>query len=512
MRPLALYAIVSISGAAVLAVEILGTRVLGPFYGVSLFLWSALISVTLAALSVGYAVGGWWADRGPRSRRLVGILAGAGAWLLLVPFLRHPVLAATEPLGLRAAVLVTSTILFFPPLMLLGMVSPLAIRLRAQRLEEVGRTAGNLFAVSTVASVVAALLTGFWLIPSVGVMRLTSFIGLALFVAAAIAWFASSSGARRSVAVILLVPPVLFAGWTASRADALSRGVVFSGQSAYAEIRVLDTDDVRYLLIDGGVHTAVEHETGHTQHEYVIVSDLAKELFQQPGRMLLIGLGGGAAAQSYSWSGWDVEAVEIDPVVTRVAREYFGLREHEARVHHMDGRRFLKETPSRYDVILLDAFGSSAIPFHLVTLEVFELVRQRLNEGGVLVMNIEAVGWHHPLVHSLGATLDRVFEHVEVLPVAEPPTALGNLVIFASDRPMSISNEALGRPLDAIEDTWEHWRALQRNHAWDNRFEPAADWGPVLTDDLNPVSIWAEEINRVARHELHDYFDDRASW
>ena len=172
-----LYIAVFVGGAAVLAIEILGTRILGPFYGVSLFLWSALISVTLIALSVGYAVGGRWADRGATFSRLYWLLAGAGIWTLLIPWLRAPVLFIAEPFGLRFAVLVAAFILFVPPLTLLGMVSPYAIRVRASSLNVVGRTAGDLYAVSTVGSVVAALLTGFVLIPNVGVTRLTYLIG-----------------------------------------------------------------------------------------------------------------------------------------------------------------------------------------------------------------------------------------------------------------------------------------------------------------------------------------------
>src|SRR5262245_42111054 len=161
-----LYFVVSIAGAAVLAIEILGTRVLGPFYGVSLFLWSALITATLAALSLGYWLGGRWADAGPRPARLGALLAAAGAWLLLVPWIRQPVLAHLEPLGLRAAVLVAASVLFVPPLALLGMVTPYAVRLATSNLEHLGRTAGNLFAVSTIASVASALATGFFLIPN----------------------------------------------------------------------------------------------------------------------------------------------------------------------------------------------------------------------------------------------------------------------------------------------------------------------------------------------------------
>ena len=129
-----IYLAVVVSGASVLAIELLGTRIIAPFYGASLYLWSALISITLAALSVGYAIGGRWADRGPKLSRFSLVIGLAGLWIAIIPFLRMPVLAISEAAGLRAAVLITATILFFPPLALLGMVSPYAIRLKAPSL------------------------------------------------------------------------------------------------------------------------------------------------------------------------------------------------------------------------------------------------------------------------------------------------------------------------------------------------------------------------------------------
>lgn len=175
-----LYLAISAGGASVLAIEILGTRIIGPYYGVNLFLWSALISVTLAALSLGYIIGGRWADRKPTFARFAGIFIAAGIWIILVPLIKGSVAAAARPLGHRAALLATSFVLFFPPLAMLGMVSPYALRLRARTIGEIGRSAGNLYAISTLASVAAALLTGFLFIPSFGVSGLTATIGIVL--------------------------------------------------------------------------------------------------------------------------------------------------------------------------------------------------------------------------------------------------------------------------------------------------------------------------------------------
>ena len=482
-----LYLVVSIAGAAVLAIEILGTRVLGPFYGVSLFLWSALITATLAALSLGYWWGGRWADAGPRPARLGALLAAAGAWLLLVPWIRQPVLAHLEPLGLRAAVLVAASVLFVPPLALLGMVTPYAVRLATSNLEHVGRTAGNLFAVSTIASVASALATGFFLIPNVGVSRLLLLVGIVLQIGAAAA-FRADRARRRAVASGLAAAIALAAAAAAHSGVGSGEAAVPAGgdrrlalrESPYAEIEVRDWKEFRYLLIDGGTHTVVVPGTWAPRHRYVAALEVAKFLFPAPGKLAVVGLGGGSVVKNFARDGWSVDAVEIDPAVTEVAREYFGLAPAEARVIHMDGRRFLRTATTAYDLIVLDAFGSSAIPFHLVTRECFELAAARLVAGGVLAVNVEAVGWHDAIVTAMAATLGQVFAQVVALPTAEPPDALGNVVLLAGNRDLEFAEERLERPFDFLADPEKHWTVVQKNHAWLNRYRPDRAGATIL--------------------------------
>jgi spermidine synthase len=507
MRNGYIYVVVSVSGASVLALEILGTRILGPFYGVSLFLWSALITVTLAALSLGYAIGGRWADAGPKLKRLSLLLVLAGIWVTLIPWLKRPVLVVAEPFGLRLAVLVAAAILFFPPLALLGMVSPYAIRLKASGIEVVGRTAGNLYAVSTVASVAAALLVGFFLIPSVGVTRITLGTGF-LLVGTAI-YGVTSNWKNKAVLFVLVLAAGAIAVLTLSasgdKASAEAEEVLAMEQSVYGEIRVVESEGARCLLIDGGIHTEVDAETGESMFPYVDVLDIVKLFYDKPGRMVLVGLGGGSVVKRFAGEGWRVDAVEIDPVVTRIAREHFGLEDKEAVVHHMDGRRFFGTTDETFDVVIMDAFGSSSIPFHLVTRESFALIRSRLVPKGILAVNVEATAWDDILVQSLGATMQRVFEHVVVLPMAEPPNTLGNLVLLASDRPLELVNEP-PVPMDRFS------REYNRAHAWDNRFEVDPEGVPILTDDHNPVDVWSEHVNVASRRWLHEQFDPQVSW
>jgi spermidine synthase len=503
---LPLYVIVFVSGAVVLAIEIVGTRVLGPFYGVGLFLWSALITITLAALAVGYAVGGRWADRNPRYGVLAVTLAIAGVWILATIWLKRPVIAAVQPLGLRGAVLASSFLLFFPPLVLLGITSPYAIRLRARHMGEVGRTAGDIYAVSTVASVVSALATGFFLIPELGVNRLIAACGVSLLAIAVVAWRAGRAGGAGSAALSVLLP--LACGWAASAAPLGGIGEPASlaahVQSPYADLRVLDWEEQRFLLIDGGTHTIVYTQDFTTAFPYAVVMDIPKLFFETPGEAVLVGLGGGSVARSYYRSGWKMDSVEIDAVVARMAEEYFSCDPESAGVHIMDGREFFLTTDRTYDVVLLDAFGSSSIPFHLVTMEAFALVKSRMRENGVLAINVEARTWHDILVHSLGATLSTQFAHVVALPLAEPQNTLGNLIILAADRPLELPDDAFPNPHDVLQFPYLHWMTVERTHAWDNRFEPFTENMPVLTDDLNPVELWAEAVNARARRLMHE--------
>ena len=506
MDHLFLYVIVFVSGAAVLAIEILGTRILGPFYGVSLFLWSALITVTLVALSAGYAIGGRWADKQARLPRLYYLLAGAGLWMLLIPWLTHPVLMFSEPLGLRFAVLAAAFILFAPPLTLLGMVSPYAIRVRASSLNIVGRTVGDLYAISTVGSVISALLTGFVFIPNFGVSRLTIAIGLALLVLTLLGSVVHLRSKLMSFISVLAVGAAVLAMTQNSgpSADAES-GLLAVRTSPYAELRVVDTEVGRHLVIDGGIHTIVDRVTYQSVFPYVDVMDLPRLFFEKRGRLLLIGLGGGSVAKNYALAGWEIDAVEIDPVVADLAYEHFGLDSAEARVFITDGRKFLNSSDAAYDLIIVDAFGSSSIPFHLVTRESFALMKSRLHPDGVLALNFESVGWHSRLVYSLAATLQSQFSEVSTLPMAEPPNRLGNIIMLAANRTLELREE-----MTPTEERFS--RQYHRNHAWDNRFVPATGNAAILTDDLNPIDLWSEEINRVAREELHDYFGRGLSW
>ncbi len=263
----------------------------------------------------------------------------------------------------------------------------------------------------------------------------------------------------------------------------------------------MDLDDSRFLIIDGGIHSAVSKTTQENILPYVWVLDIVKNIKNYADDMLLIGLGGGSVLKSYYADNWDVDAVEIDPAVTETAIKYFGLIP-SLNIHHNDGREFLKISSKNYGVIIIDAFGSSSIPFHLTTVESFGLAKSKLKKGGILALNVESVGWDDIIVGSIAATLQEVFSNVTVLPTAEPPNVLGNVIILASDSPLELKEEFLR---DYWNPGYRFSANYEKNHAWDNRFMPDIGKAKILTDDLNPVEIWSERINLQARKGLHDY-------
>ncbi|MGR8934214.1 MAG: fused MFS/spermidine synthase, partial [Gammaproteobacteria bacterium] len=272
-----LYLTVFMTGAAVMVIELLGTRMIAPFYGASLYVWSSLISVTMIALAIGYFAGGRWADRAKRTG-LSLIITLAALLTLLVPWATRPILMATDPLGLRAGAFVSSLLLFSPSLTMLGMVGPFAVKLATSRLDGVGSSSGSIYAVSTVGSVIGTLLLGFFLFPAVGSREI--FVGLSVILfllGIGIALYERRRSSRiaallpsllLAVLGIMLLPHVIGAG-KAYAGNGQFR-IVSERESLYGWVRVIDqsTRDLRILTSDASAIGASNISNGESRLTY----------------------------------------------------------------------------------------------------------------------------------------------------------------------------------------------------------------------------------------------------
>jgi spermidine synthase len=472
-RALIVAAAVFVSGAVVLGMEIAASRVVAPFFGNSLFVWGALIGVVLAGLSIGYWAGGWLADRWPRPSLLAAVMALGALFVLLIPVLDEPVLEAIvrwDP-GPRLDPLFAAIVLFGPPSLVLAGVAPIAVRLWASSLATLGQTAGRLFAISTAGSIAGTFATAFWLIPEFGTDQLLGLAAAALFGAAAMVALAERlyvltaiTAAGLAAAVVAAVQLAPDTGGTISAVQAQNwsplyrtsgyvKGqeppsnaglkLLYAKDTRYHRLSVAEDTETRYLRFDNTYQSGMFRSRPFaTAFEYADLFHLLKAYDPNARKVLFIGLGGGSSPKRIwrDFPDMQVQAVELDPVVVDVAYKYFALpRDPRLQVAVDDGRRYLDRHEDKWDAILIDAFFADAIPFHLFTNEFMELVRSRLNPGGVVMTNTigSIAGGRSRLFRSVYRTYRSVFPTVLVHPTIigadGGDTDVRNLILVATE-------------------------------------------------------------------------------
>jgi spermidine synthase len=483
-----------VCGGLVMTLEVLGSRVIGPFFGASLFVWTSLIAVTLLSLAVGYAVGGRLADRSGGSADLLFLLvAAAGLATLGVPLLRNPVLRATVGIGIRGGAFVSALVLFAPPLVLLGTVSPFVVRLAVRKVESVGWTVGLFSALSTAGSLAGTVATGFWLIPTFGVSRIFVASGSVALALAGI-WFVLVR--RRIAALLLLLPPLLLlrdeplvskVQENGTRATVLERR-----DSPYGELKVVEysfgSTRTRELLIDGLVQGGVDAASGESIYEYsYFVSRLALAKNPKGRSLLTIGLGAGVVPTWFESRGVRSDVVEIDRNVVDLARRYFDFRS-SGRLWVEDARACLSHLDGSWDFLFLDVFGGDTTPAHLLSREALASIRPRIAPNGVLVANlITELGPDGWVAASIARTARTKFDVVELHPVFDMTEGrgFGNVILIAYDGPR--------RPVDPEALANEPIHPMVADLV---RSRIGREWRParevpsiVLTDDFNPVDF-----------------------
>jgi spermidine synthase len=388
------YVIVFISGAVLMALEIAGSRVLAPHFGSSIFVWGSLISVVMAALSVGYYWGGWLSAREPSYGRLLTLLLIPGVFIFFLPFI-YPTInewVAQADFGTRWNPLIACGIYFLPPGIFLGTISPYIIRLAATQLATVGSTAGTLYAVSTCGSIFGTLLTAFYLIPVMGVRNIIHALGITL---ACLSLLVMPLIRLRGVAVGRAVTALSIIGSIIVPLPSLVWAKIktlLEKDTFYHRIRVEEDEEARYMYFDRTLQSAMNlKDPSALRLIYSRYTSLGFAFRPDAKKMLIVGLGGGSIPKKVQkeFPGMEIDAVEIDPEVVQIAKNHFNVRENKnLRIHAQDGRLFLTRTPHQYDIIMLDAYYTDAMPFHLATKEFFELAQRKLTPNGIIVANL----------------------------------------------------------------------------------------------------------------------------
>ncbi len=480
-----------------MALEILGSRLLAPVFGNSLFVWGALIGVILAAMSGGYAFGGWVSDRYPGAQVLAGLLLFSGAWTFLIAWLGQPVLFAVakaieDP---RWGPCVAAALLLGPPAFGLSGVLPAMLRLAVLDLEYFGRDTGRMIALSTMGSLAGTWGTAFFFLSWIGSQALVAWLG-AIQVGLGLWWLVRGTAAR-PVVIGLVILCIGGLGAGALFPIQKLKAPVYQEDSPYQQVRIRDDDLFRYLVLDRTFHAVMwkaDPVALFLPYSQLMVASLA--LVPEPKRGLILGHGGGSLAKwlANRWPELELDVVEFDPVVVRMAEEYFAYqRPPQHHVHARDARVFLNSTERIYDFIWVDAFARHMIPFHLTTVEFFAELRAHLSSDGVLAVNLASSGEGGDLLraNAVVQTMRGSFPHVESFAVKGPwkstQTKSENLIFFAGN---PLAQHQLAVTADKVNVLVEQQRlpfetiALLSTH----RTEP---WeaGVVLTDNYAPYDL-----------------------
>ena len=500
-RPALLWAF--LAGWVTLVVELAAGRLLGQHFGTTNIVWATVIGLILLYLSAGYTWGGRLADAHPRPVYLGRILLAAGLALLAVPVVARPLLLwadaafARWAVGVLAAAFVAVLALFALPVTLLGMVAPFLIRLTLDDATHAGRVSGRLYAASTWGSVLGSFSAVLLLIPLVGTARTFALAGT---VAGLLGWALLPRGRERLWWGLALL---WAAGWVwavGTRGPLKATpGLLYEDESAYNYIQVVETPDGwRWLLLNEGqgvqsvYHPRLIALGGTWVHFQAAPFIRATATPASVRRVAIVGLAGGTAARQAAafFPGVQVDGWELDPAVVAVGRRFFGLDAvPNLRVWVDDGRRGLRRTDARYDLIILDAYRPPYIPPHLTTVEFFALVRQRLAPQGVVALNVGRTPDDRRLVDALAATLRQVFPTVYGMDVP----GSWNTILYAAAVPLPDPRAALQAQAQALDAQGAHpW--LVRAVANAAAYPAALAAGPVFTDDRAPVDLLTDAI------------------
>ncbi len=477
---------VFLCGAVIMIIELTGSRILAPYLGTSLVVWTSLIGIILASLSLGYWWGGRLADRRPEARLLGRIILMAALATAAIAATKSFVLAIlqSQDAGLHASAVWATLLLFAPPSVLLGMVAPFAVRLKLADTRSGGRTAGNLYAVSTIGSIVGTFLAGFVLIAWLGSTNILLLMAAVLALASLLT-SRTDMGLKAAAAALFFI--LLF---LALDYDVQLRSVGFvDTDTAYSRVIVFKGEENRtgrfMRVMVTGPHARQSamylDDPAALAMPYTRYFRLVEHFVPEMRRLLVLG-GGGFSFPKYALANYpnvSVDVVELDPGIVALARDYFELKDHpRQKIIAEDARTFLNRNRRAYDAILCDTFNSHyAIPFHLTTVEAAQRMKAALSPNGVVLVNLLSSphGECSRFLQALAATYKAVFPRVLAFAVGnlQDSSCWQNVILAAFAAP---EENRLASPDPEI--------SAMLAKRWDVS-GPASD--PILTDDFAPV-------------------------
>ncbi|MEI9478716.1 MAG: fused MFS/spermidine synthase [Deltaproteobacteria bacterium] len=491
--------VVFISGFCTLVIELVAGRILAPHVGVSLYTWTSIIGVVLAGISLGAYLGGTLADRYPRASTLGWLLFLSGLGAFAISPLINLVGAARFHTPLMIQILIITAIIFFVPSCLLGMISPVVVKLALQNLQRTGNVVGKIYAFSTLGSILGTFATGFFLISWMGTRNILFATGAILVLCAPV--FGGFFMRKTTLGVFFIIfIPLLLGLYGYAFKPPLEEGTFLFKESNYYTIQLRKNSGTRdpqlvTLYIDNLTHSCTDlNDPSHLVYRYIHVYDEVlrwQARKREAFRTLFIG-GGGYTFPRYVEARYpkaDIDVVEIDPEITRVSLAHLGVRKDtRIRTFNTDGRWFVMNhrEKEKYDFIFLDAFNDLSVPFHLTTQEFSLQLKKLLKPDGLLLVNVIDSFNKGAFLPSYTRTLEEVFAkgkvHLITLSSSEGHIGVSNSVVMASPQALDVEDFTRSLKSTGNEETISHVMPPDRLQRYLNERHSI-----ILTDDYVPV-------------------------
>jgi len=400
MKKYLLEPIVFICGAVIMIFELAGSRVLGPFFGTSIFVWTSLIGIIMGSLSIGYWLGGKISDKKPSLLILSWIIVVSAIFILFTSLGQFFVLRTLPEYiqDFRLRSVIASIILFSVPSILLGMVTPYVVKLKIKKISTSGTTVGNLYAISTIGSIAGTFFAGFYLIPEFGNSNILFFISILLTLISLTVFILYN----RKISCTLSIFLICIIGFFYYRNNNKEKEYI-DVDTQYNRVIIYNTIDkntdkpIKMLNINNEKSAAMFLDNDELVFEVLKYYRLAEHFNPGFKKSLMIGGSGYSFPKDYlkKFPLSELDVVEIDPKLTELAKEHFKLKQNQRlKIYHEDGRTFLNRTQNKYDVVYMDAYKSLiTIPYQLTTKEAIQKIYNVLNNNGVVFANIiSAIG------------------------------------------------------------------------------------------------------------------------
>ncbi|WP_316504295.1 fused MFS/spermidine synthase [Nitrosopumilus sp.] len=480
-----------VSGSVVMALEIVTSRILTPVFGSTIYTWGSLIGVILSGLSLGYFLGGRLADKNPSFDKICGIVFSVGLFVVGMPFFASSIVgfsAFALPTAQYTPLLATFLLLIVPSV-LLGFVSPYAIKLGTSSLQNVGNVSGNLYSVATIGSILGTFLTVFVLIPNLAVNQIIFGLGITLIAVSLI-------GLKKlPKAIVVIIVIVLIVPWYSFPTNTITHNgvLLYETETLFSHLDITQFGNNISMYLDGMRHSSMNPDKPlDLVIDYTEYFHLGMLFNPSASNVLFVGGGGFTGPKNFLvlYPDIKVDVIEIDPGVVEAARTYFGLQDDpRLKIFVDDARKHLSTFDKKYDLVVLDAYAANYVPYHLMTDEFFEILEERMEPDGVVVSNVigSLEGQNSQLARAIYKTMKETFPVSYIFPTESLPTNIQNIMIVSSNNPyefdrITLLELAKNSPADYLVDE------LSRQDHFYEGIVKTSDV-PFLTDQFNPSEV-----------------------